>query len=187
MKNTKNIFTLILVLGFVGFISGACLSFTYAMTKEAIAESEEAARMEAVYAVLPGDEITITEETIMIEGIDHSVFFGYSNGESIGMAVESVAGGYGGDVTFLVGFNPNLTIAGMALLKHAETPGLGAKAGDADFLDQFIGRTAPVNGFKVTKDGGGVDAITAATITSRTACVAATKAARLIQQIKGDQ
>ena len=63
------------------------------------------------------------------------------------------------------------TLLDYSVLQHAETPGLGAKLQEwfrADKNKQSVlGRTIPDGGLKVTKDGGDVDAITAATISSR--------------------
>ena len=66
----------------------------------------------------------------------------------------------------LVGFNTDGDILGYTVLEHAETPGLGAKAGEW-FQDKIIGMNPGTNNFTVSKDGGEVDAITASTITSR--------------------
>lgn len=70
----------------------------------------------------------------------------------------------------MVGFNPDGTIANYSVLEHKETPGLGSKM-DTWFTKNnkgdVVGKNPGTNGLKVSKDGGEVDAITAATISSR--------------------
>jgi len=89
--------------------------------------------------------------------------------QDLGAAVESTTGGFGGSLKVLVGFDTDGKILGYALLEHAETPGLGAKA-DKWFQKgekgDIIGKD-PIEPLTVSKDGGQVDAITASTITSR--------------------
>lgn len=62
------------------------------------------------------------------------------------------------------GVAPDYSITGASVISHAETSGLGAKITESEFLDSFVGQT---EGMAVTKDGGTVDSITAATISSR--------------------
>jgi electron transport complex protein RnfG len=78
----------------------------------------------------------------------------------------------------MVGFSPDGTIRNTAVLEHKETPGLGDKmeTEKSDFPDQFKGENPADFGLSVTKDGGDVDAITAATISSRAFCDAVDRA-----------
>ena len=87
-------------------------------------------------------------------------------GNLLGKAVVTTENGFGGPLKVLVGFNTDGDILGYTVLEHAETPGLGAKAGEW-FQDKIIGMNPGTNNFTVSKDGGEVDAITASTITSR--------------------
>ena len=93
-------------------------------------------------------------------------------GQVVGGAVESnTKKGFSGEIRVIVGFDMDGKILNYSVLQHAETPGLGAKMQEwfrADKNKQSVlGRTIPDGGLKVTKDGGDVDAITAATISSR--------------------
>lgn len=95
-------------------------------------------------------------------------------GRVVGAAFEVASRqGYGGAIRILVGVDAAQHISGFAVLEHKETPGLGDKAArddpdsDGDFADQFKGRGLDNYRFSVVKDGGQVDAITSATITSR--------------------
>lgn len=92
------------------------------------------------------------------------------NGQE-GTAIECTAEGFGGPIRLMVGFAPDGTILGYEVLEQQETPGLGThivewfKAADKPGQN-IIGRQA-TGQFTVSKDGGDVDAITAATISSR--------------------
>jgi electron transport complex protein RnfG len=72
----------------------------------------------------------------------------------------------------MVGFNADGTIKNIAVLEQKETPGLGTKMKDEKFLQQFRTRNPSEFKLKVTKDGGEVDALTGATITTRAFCEA---------------
>lgn len=91
-------------------------------------------------------------------------------GHEDGIAVETAVDGFGGTFRVMVGFDQEGNILGYEILEHQETPGLGSHMvhwfKNADKPGQnIIGRKA--GALQVSKDGGDVDAITAATITSR--------------------
>ena len=92
------------------------------------------------------------------------------NGHEDGVAIETAVNGFGGEFRVMVGFDQEGNILGYEILEHQETPGLGSHMThwfkNADKPGQnIIGRKA--GNLTVSKDGGDVDAITAATITSR--------------------
>ena len=78
--------------------------------------------------------------------------------------------GYGGAINILIGINADHSIKGMEVLSHTETPGLGSKITEEAFTKQFEGLLA--EDVAIVKDGGKIDAITGATISSRAAAVA---------------
>ncbi len=100
-------------------------------------------------------------------------FFGAltAEGEIVAYCAEgSDPNGFGGKLTVLVGFDNKGAVQGYRVLESAETPGLGAKAGEWFQKGQkgdIIGMSPEKNNMTVSKDGGEVDAITASTITSR--------------------
>lgn len=120
----------------------------------------------AIEDVLPGggDAVTFTDDT----GLVSSVYQGES-----GYAVEVCPNGFGGAITMMVGVGNDGKVLGISVVSQAETAGLGAvcaaatSAGEA-FRGQFAGQSGSV---AVTKDGGQIDAITGATITSRAVTV----------------
>ena len=99
------------------------------------------------------------------------VYRAYQDDTFVGAAVEASANGFGGEIKIMVGFDPQGNIIDYAVLQQAETPGLGTKIVDwfkTDKNNQSIkGKNPATNNLTVSKDGGEVDAITAATISSR--------------------
>jgi electron transport complex protein RnfG len=117
--------------------------------------------------------------------VERKFFIGVIDGKPVGIAFESYGKGYGGDVGLMVGINMETdTIIGVGVTTHAETPGLGAKAKeDPGFSAQFSGISA-LEPVKVSKDGGSINAISGATITSRAVASAATNVNEIYQRMK---
>ena len=187
MKSTlKN---MILSLGTLVIVSGAILAGVKLLTEKPIEEAGRRARTEAFRDVLGEFENNPPDEAVTL-GDGTTVYPASKGGESAGCAVEITAHqGFGGPFRLMVGFDSSGAVTGYTVLQHAETPGLGAKM-DKWFSDaarpsrNIIGRRpeggdgstgaskAPAEGHKagtlrVSKDGGEIDAITGATITSR--------------------
>jgi electron transport complex protein RnfG len=112
-------------------------------------------------------------------------FVAVIGGQPRGVALESSGKGYGGDVGLMVGIDvAENKILGVGVTTMSETPGLGARAKtDPKFVAQFKGRTLsePV---KVTQDGGAINAISGATITSRAVSAGVTEALALYERLK---
>ena len=94
----------------------------------------------------------------------------------IGYAFLATGKGYGGDISILVGLEDKTTIKGITIITQNETPGLGTRITDSDFTDLFA--SVAIADVGLTSDGGGIDALTGATISSR-AVVDAVKAEAL--------
>lgn len=112
-------------------------------------------------------------------------FVGVFDGKPNTVALETFGKGYGGDVGLMVGINvDNDKLVGVGVTTHSETPGMGAKAkDDPSFVAQFKGISIN-DPIKVTKDGGQVNAISGATITSRAVCFAAADACNIYKRLK---
>jgi len=190
MAGTKkdSIGKMVLVLTVTCVIAGICLSFTYTQTKDAIANAELAATLKSVRKVLPAFDGEPAEKKITVEGRERTFYIGHKDGAIVGVATTSSALGYGGTISILVGMDMKGSITGIELLQHKETPGLGTKAGDIEFLAQFNGAMLKDarDEIKVKKDDGDIDSITAATITSRAIAAAATDALRLFIEHKDE-
>ena len=156
-------------------IAGAILAGVNAFTAGPIAVAKAAALEEAIKAVAPEFDNKPTEEAYMAvtaDGDSLKIYPAKKGDETVGGAVESnTSKGFGGVVKVIVGFDLQGTILNYSVLEHAETPGLGAKMHEWFRMEKgqqsILGRTIPDGGLKVSKDGGDVDAITAATISSR--------------------
>ena len=180
-KKESTLINMLVALLVIAAVSGGVLGLVYGMTKDAIAEVDQKKNEAAIQAVLPLEgEITYKSDTLQYnyEGVDLSFPCNLAydaNGNFMGAAVKTSEGGFGGKIDMMVGFLADGTIKGTSVLSHAETPGLGANM-TGKFKDQFVDKNPADFRLIVTKDGGDVDAITAATITSRAFSKAVNKA-----------
>lgn len=162
-------------------VAGLALSAVYSVTKEPIAVSQKAKINNAIKMVVPEFE-TISDTVLMPENGKDSIRIHrlLKGTEKSGVAVETYTdNGFSGRFTLMVGFTPDGAISNIEVLEHKETPGLGTKMALPAFKDQFKGlklSELPGEQLKVKKDGGSVDAITAATISSRAFCDAVNRA-----------
>ena len=139
----KKILGLVLSLTIISGVCAAVLAYVDSITKEPIEQTAERNREAAKAAVLCGQE-------------------GYT-------AEGTCKDGYGGDITLMVGFKKDKkTVISYKVLAASETPGLGMKLKTPEFAGQFAGKDG--TSLKVKKDGGEIEAITSATITSRAVC-----------------
>lgn len=179
-KPESNFGNMILTLLMVAAVAGLALGGVYVVTKEPIAKAKEAKLNRALRQVLPDFDSTQIQQLEPEEGSEPLTFYSaYKEGEVVGTAVETYTNkGYSGRIDVMVGFDKDMTILNTAVLKHAETPGLGDKMSKekSDWSDQFKNKNPEDFDLAVTKDGGDVDAITAATISSRAFCDAVERA-----------
>lgn len=96
--------------------------------------------------------------------IEDEIYVIYQDGEKAGYAFIASGGGYGGDIDILVGLNNSFEIEGVSILSQTETPGLGSRITESSFTDQFKGLS--INDITLKSEGGKIDAITGATISS---------------------
>ena len=161
-----------IVLTGISVIAGGLLGLVNELTKAPIAAANAKALSDAIELVVPGFDNNPAEEpeTVEVEGVSYKIYKATKGGEFIGAAVEATNNGFGGALTVLVGFDKEGNINDYSILSHAETPGLGSKAGEwfkKGAKGDITGMNPGKEPLKVTKDGGKVDAITASTITSR--------------------
>lgn len=156
-------------------VAGAILAGVNQMTTEPIAASKAASLEAAIKAVTPEFDNKPAEESYMAatsDGDSLRIYPAKKGDELVGVAVESsTKKGFSGEIKVVVGFTPDGKLINYSVQKHSETPGLGSKMQEwfrSEKNNQsVIGRTLTEEGLKVSKDGGDVDAITAATISSR--------------------
>ena len=185
-KIENNLKNFLLSMTLISLIVGALLGGVYVLTEEPIAAANKAKQENAIKAVAPKfDTVGEAVATTTSNGKDATIFPVMLGGEEVGKAVQVTTGkGFGGDVTIMFGFDQNGTITGYNVLSMAETPGLGSKMPDWFVVGgkgNVIGKNPGTNNLTVSKDGGEVDAITAATISSRAFCDAIALAYSLIK------
>ena len=179
-KRESNFINMVITLFLVAAIAALALGGVYTVTKEPIAIAKQKKLEAAIKSVMPDFDTIVEAKFIDPEGKDSLTFYyAFKNGEEIGAAIKTYTmEGFSGKIELMIGMLDDGTINNTAVLAHKETPGLGDKMDikKSDFPLQFKGKNP--NGFnlKVTKDGGDVDAITAATISSRAFCDAVQRA-----------
>ena len=169
-------------------VSGGVLGLVYNATKDPIAATEKAKKTEAIKNVLPEfQELKDINVKSAMEDTELPFHLAYdANGNFIGAAVETFTNkGFSGNISLMVGILADGTVNNISVLQHAETPGLGSKMSEPSFKDQFNNKHADSFNFNVKKDGGDVDAITAATISSRAFCDAVNRAISTFENNKG--
>jgi electron transport complex protein RnfG len=179
-KRESTFLNMVLTLFMVAAVAALALGGVYTVTKEPIAIAKQKKLEAAIKAVLPDFDTITTKKVLEANGTDSLTFY-YAEkaGEQIGVAVKSYTNsGFSGNIEIMVGLLNDGSISNTSVLSHKETPGLGDKMDKkkSDFPDQFMGKNPAAFNLKVTKDGGEVDAITAATITSRAFCDAVQRA-----------
>lgn len=168
---------MILSLGIIGIVAGGLLGGMYAITKDPIADAEKRQLTLSIAQVAPHFDNSPEEnkDTIAIDGKDFIIYPAFEGGKLKGAAVLGYTmEGFSGEVAVLCGFDAEGNVKDYRVIRHAETPGLGAKMEewfhDPTGARSVIGKNPSVQSFYVTKDkdkNGEIDAITAATISSR--------------------
>lgn len=166
----KEIAKLIGVLTLISAAAGLLLAFTNNRTEGPIAQARKAEVLQALAEVLPPFDNRPNENPFTIEenGQTWTFFVARQNGAFAGAAVEtSSLKGYGGLIKLMVGINPDNSLRRFKILQQQETPGLGTKIAEPAFQNQFANRPFVPDTWRLKKDGGNIEAITGATISSR--------------------
>jgi len=174
-KKENILLKLTIALTCISVVSAIALSAVYIATKEPIADIKMEKKRAAKILVLPGFDAntgTLTEKRTLVEGLRDSltVTLAHIDNELFGAAVATHTNmAFSGRFDIMVGFDKEGNILNTEVLSHQETPGLGDKIDKRKdrFPLQFVGKNPNINNLSVRKDGGEIDAITAATITSR--------------------
>lgn len=184
MKST--LINMVAVLFTITLIASAGVGAVNMITVEPIAAAKAAATEAALGVVLPAFDKTESEE-LTIDEMPIVVYTATNAGQTVGYAVETMTkSGFSGVVKLMVGFLPDGTINNVNVLQQAETPGLGTKMCDEGnpLLAGVKGKEGTAT-FRVKKDGGEVDALTAATISSRAYLDAVNRACVAMMNVTG--
>ena len=156
------------VLTLISVIAAGALAYVNEVTAGPIEENKARVLAEGINTVLGVSDAQVQPTTEAEDANGNPVIL-YATDK--GVAVQAIdPNGFGGKLKVLVGFDDAGAIKGYTVLEHAETPGLGAKAGfwfQKGEKGDIIGKNPGEKELTVSKDGGDVDAITASTITSR--------------------
>ena len=158
--DTKFIVVITVKLLVISMITALLLSCVNALTVNKIAENAEREKAEAISSIFPEAESNTPLENVLFEGM--SAVYKVHAGENIlGYVAEVNPLGFGGEMTVMVGVCTDGTVAGVKLISHSETPGLGSRVEDANYLGQYVGKDKSTLKPKVD-----IDIITGSTVSS---------------------
>ena len=166
-NNVLYVLRLALTLFLITAVVAAALAGVNSVTKPVIDKLNAEKTQAAIETVLPGGGALIDTPAVDAGAAIGKVYKGEN-----GYAVEVLPSGFDNTITMMVGVDFEGKVLGISVVSHTETAGLGAVAaentskGEA-FRAQFVGTSGSV---AVSKDGGAIDSITGATITSRAVC-----------------
>lgn len=184
----RDMLKMIIVLTALCLCSGGLLAAIQTSTKEQIANQVlEFVKGPAIRSILEDAENDpITDRFELKDGdINRTFFVGVVEGEPSVVTLETFGKGYGGNVGLMVGIDVKTNaLKGVGVTTHAETPGMGARAkSDPAFAAQYA--ELPIDGkIALTQDGGTINAISGATITSQATSAAAAEAAEIYKRLQ---
>ena len=156
---------LVLVLFAVTAIVALLLGLVNFITADKIAANTKAKTDAAMNAVLAADDYVPVEAYSDETGLVTALYSATdASGNLLGYVAEAAPTGFSGAISMVVGVNTDGTVSGISIVKMSETSGLGANAKNTSFREQYVGQTGSL---AVDKDGGTIDALTGATVTSR--------------------
>jgi electron transport complex protein RnfG len=179
---------LFVVVTLFGAISGGLLAGVRAGTKERIEYQQiKFVKGPAILQIMKGcsNDPLSTRFKIKDDKEERSFFVGVFDGKPNTVAFESSGKGYGGDIGVVVAVNiENDEIVGVGVTTHRETPGVGSRVKtDTKFAAQFKGQ--PIGEpFKVKAEGGKIDALSGATVSSRGVCGAVVSSGEIYRRLK---
>ena len=169
----KYILKLTITLLFITAVVAGLLGLVNSLTADKIAENTAKKAVDAMQTVLPAD--AYEEMEVSKDGV--SAAYKAENG----YVVRVTRNGFGGAIDMMVGIDLDGKVTGISIISHSETASLGAECTREDFRAQFVGVSeAP----KVTKDGGTIEALTGATVTSRAVADAVALALEFFKEVQ---
>jgi len=184
----REIIKMIVVLTVLSCFSGGLLAAIRGGTKDKIENQQlEFVKGPAIRNILEGcsNDPIVDRFKIKDGDIERSFFVGVFDGNANTVAFESFGKGFGGDIGLMIGVTiDDDKIINLGVTTHSETPGVGSRAkSDPKLSNRFKGLDL-VKSFKVKPDGGEIDAISGATVTSRGVCSGVTEAGIVYKRLK---
>lgn len=156
----------------------ACVNM---VTKPTIDRLAEEKRLASMAAVMPGDNMTytLTDDTFdSVTGIN----LAEENGTLKGYCVQVSSNGFGGAISMMVGVDAECNVTGVEILSMSETAGLGSRASEESFREQYVGRTGTIN---VKSGDNAITPISGATVTSKAVTLGVNNAIAAVQALTG--
>ncbi|MGB4721503.1 MAG: RnfABCDGE type electron transport complex subunit G, partial [Bacillota bacterium] len=191
------VFRLGVVLLVICAVAAAVLAAVDGITSDRIAAQTAARVQQALKHVLPeADEFKDATEVLLQVKAETSaqgkpflaivdrMYIGYSQDEQRGFVFICLPSGYGGVIETAVGVSSDGNVRGVSIIRHSETPGLGSQITGSDFLERFVGVSAGTH-VGVEKDGGQIDSVTGATVSSRAVANAVNQALEVFEALNG--
>lgn len=166
----NSFFSMVITLGLVTAAAAVSLGFVYDFTKEPIEKARQERQLRAINAVLPDYQNDPILDVFYLHTDKDSLacYPAIIDGDTVAFAVRSFCdSGYSGRIWVMAGFDPQGNILKAEVVEHKETPGLGSKMTTEKFKGQYEGLNPGETDINVKKDGGTIDAISGATISSR--------------------
>ena len=160
-EHPNSIFKITASLTLIAVVVALALGFTHMLTRERIEKNQTKKTRQAMAEIFP-----VAERFAALNGIPglngEKVYAAVYSNAVIGFCVELCTQGFGSeDMQLMVGVNPDYTVAGVQVLSHSETPGVGSQVTDPEFLRQFYGLGGTI------ELGRGLDAVSGATVSSK--------------------
>jgi electron transport complex protein RnfG len=197
-KKESGLLSMVMTLFIITLVASTALGFIYEITKGPISEAIALRKATAISEVVPDFDNSPASDLLKVEVDGDTLYFykAMKDGQFVGVAVETFTDkGFSGKFRIMVGFLPDGTINEITVIEHKETPGLGDKmekdksfnkSTGLSWTSQFLGKHPDEFSLAIKKDGGDVDAITAATISSRAFCDAVQRAYTGFVSIKAE-
>ncbi len=184
----REMISMVVVLTVLSAFSGGMLAAVRTGTKDKIENQvlkfQKAPAIKQILSDVSNDPLQ-DRFKIMENDEEMTFFVGKYDGTPKAITFETKGKGFSGDIGLMVGINiESDEVIAVAVTTHSETPGLGSRAkDDPKFVSQFAGMTMNKN-FAIKKNGGEIDAMSGATITSLGVCLAAQKAQDIYTRLK---
>ena len=179
------------LLGLFAIVTTGLVVLTFIVSEDRIIEQQRRVKEKALFELIPEqamdnilleDTVPISSKELLADSSTDLAYIARKNGEVVGVILPVLSTeGYNGKISLIVGIHQDGRLAGVRILSHRETPGLGDKIdlNKSDWLLGFDGKSLqlpPLDGWHVKKDGGEFDQLTGATITPRAIVKAVRKA-----------
>lgn len=181
MRKSGEIIKIGLILFAITAVAALLLATVNKITSPVISENQQKKTYSAMETIMP-DAVSF-EPTDTSENSDITEAYKAidASGNTIGVCVISSAFGYGGELSVLTGVSGG-KITGIDILSHSETPGLGAKATEPEFKNQFSDKSGSINVVKKNAGDNEINAVSGATITSTAVCEAVNSALKFAEE-----